>query len=113
MPSSCISRTCSTVSVRSGCGGGVSTQSTAWSAGAAAVVGSYWGIGLAASMPGRRLLEHQVLWRARTTRPEVALTFDDGPHPSYTERFVEALEGAPSTFFMLGEAAAERPELVR
>jgi peptidoglycan/xylan/chitin deacetylase (PgdA/CDA1 family) len=83
------------------------------SAGAAAVVGAYWGIGLAVSAPGRRLLEPQVLWRARTARPEVALTFDDGPHPFYTERFVEALEGAPSTFFMLGEAAAARPGVVR
>ena len=45
---------------------------------------------------------------------QVALTFDDGPGPD-TPAVLDALEGAGirATFFMLGEKAAQRPELVR
>ncbi len=55
------------------------------------------------------------LTRANTTTPAVALTFDDGPHPVWTPRVAELLaaHGARGTFFMLGEAAARQPELVR
>jgi peptidoglycan/xylan/chitin deacetylase (PgdA/CDA1 family) len=44
----------------------------------------------------------------------VALTFDDGPDPCSTPRFLEALEelGWKATFFMLGEMAAASPDLV-
>ena len=45
----------------------------------------------------------------------VALTFDDGPHPDTTPRLLDLLneQGAKATFFVLGEAAARFPELVR
>jgi len=45
----------------------------------------------------------------------VALTFDDGPDPEYTPRLLEILRrhGAHATFFMIGEAARQCPELVR
>jgi peptidoglycan/xylan/chitin deacetylase (PgdA/CDA1 family) len=45
----------------------------------------------------------------------VALTFDDGPHPQTTPGILAALEraGARATFFVVGEAAARWPELVR
>ena len=45
---------------------------------------------------------------------QVALTFDDGPGPD-TPAVLDALEGAGirATFFMLGEKATQRPELVR
>lgn len=45
----------------------------------------------------------------------VALTFDDGPHPVYTERLLDGLKerGVPATFFVIGKNAAECPELVR
>lgn len=45
----------------------------------------------------------------------VALTFDDGPHPEYTPRVIEILERhhARATFFMVGQAALQRPELVK
>ncbi len=35
----------------------------------------------------------------------IALTFDDGPHPSYTEKILNLLEkhGAKATFFVVGE----------
>jgi polysaccharide deacetylase family sporulation protein PdaB len=45
----------------------------------------------------------------------VALTFDDGPNPSTTEQILDALEqyDAVATFFVLGERAADYPEVVR
>jgi peptidoglycan-N-acetylglucosamine deacetylase len=48
------------------------------------------------------------------SRPMAALTFDDGPHPVTTPRFLDLLErhGARGTFFMIGRAAQAHPELV-
>ncbi|QJS08567.1 polysaccharide deacetylase family protein [Streptomyces argyrophyllae] len=45
----------------------------------------------------------------------IALTFDDGPDPASTPRFLEALDelGARATFFVLGEQAVRHPALVR
>jgi peptidoglycan/xylan/chitin deacetylase (PgdA/CDA1 family) len=44
----------------------------------------------------------------------VALTFDDGPSPSSTPAFLDALDslGWKATFFMLGEMAASAPDVV-
>lgn len=38
-------------------------------------------------------------------KKKIALTFDDGPHPIYTEEMLEVLKekGIPATFFLLGE----------
>ena len=43
------------------------------------------------------------------------LTFDDGPSPAWTPVVLAALErvGARATFFVLGEAVLEHPEVVR
>ncbi|WP_406284953.1 bifunctional polysaccharide deacetylase/glycosyltransferase family 2 protein [Embleya sp. NBC_00896] len=45
----------------------------------------------------------------------VALTFDDGPDPTWTPRVLEVLErhDAKATFFMVGADAAAHPDLVR
>ncbi|WP_323183844.1 polysaccharide deacetylase family protein [Streptomyces canus] len=45
----------------------------------------------------------------------VALTFDDGPDPTWTPRILEVLDryGAKGTFFVTGSAAARHPGLVR
>lgn len=53
------------------------------------------------------------LWRGHP-QPRVALTFDDGPHPEDTPALLEILErtGASATFFMVGERARARPDLV-
>jgi peptidoglycan/xylan/chitin deacetylase (PgdA/CDA1 family) len=51
-----------------------------------------------------------------STRDAVAaLTFDDGPHPEFTPRLLDILERhqAHATFFMIGEVAQQRPDLVR
>src|SRR5215470_16653131 len=50
-----------------------------------------------------------------TDSPVVALTFDDGPDPTWTPRLLEILatRNARATFFMLGRAAAAHRDLVR
>jgi peptidoglycan/xylan/chitin deacetylase (PgdA/CDA1 family) len=54
------------------------------------------------------------LWRG-PARPEVALTFDDGPSPITTPRVLEALATADAraTFFLVGKKALAHPQLVR
>jgi peptidoglycan/xylan/chitin deacetylase (PgdA/CDA1 family) len=50
-----------------------------------------------------------------STRPHIALTFDDGPNPGVTDRILDELQkrGAKATFFMIGERIAASPELAR
>ena len=45
----------------------------------------------------------------------IALTFDDGPYPPYTERLLNVLKEkkAHATFFLVAEQARKHPELVR
>ena len=53
--------------------------------------------------------------RFTTARREVWLTIDDGPDPEDTPRILELLAAhdARATFFVIGEAAAHHPELIR
>ncbi|MGZ6792336.1 MAG: polysaccharide deacetylase family protein, partial [Mycobacteriales bacterium] len=82
------------------------------SASALLAAGSYWGVGAVAAAPARRATRDLVVSRVRTSRPEVALTFDDGPDPEWTLRIADALDGAPATFFVLGEQTRRHPEVV-
>lgn len=45
---------------------------------------------------------------------KIAITFDDGPHPYYTEQLLDGLKerGVKATFFVLGKHAEQYPELV-
>jgi peptidoglycan-N-acetylglucosamine deacetylase len=45
----------------------------------------------------------------------VALTFDDGPHPTHTRKVLDTLDeaGAKGTFFVIGRKAEEHPEIVK
>ena len=45
----------------------------------------------------------------------IALTFDDGPYPPYTDRLLDVLKakGIHVTFFLVAEQAQQYPELVR
>lgn len=47
--------------------------------------------------------------------PTAAMTFDDGPHPEYTPRVLDALarREAKATFFLIGRLAERYPDLVR
>lgn len=44
-----------------------------------------------------------------------ALTFDDGPHPVYTEQLLDGLKerGVKATFFVTGEHAELHPDIIR
>lgn len=50
-----------------------------------------------------------------STNRFVALTFDDGPHRSYTDKLVEILKSknARATFFVLGQNAERYPEIMK
>ena len=47
--------------------------------------------------------------------PAIAITFDDGPHPEWTPRVLDALDAAHAraTFFVVGRSVDEHPEIVR
>jgi len=53
--------------------------------------------------------------RVRTDESLVALTFDDGPHPVYTEKVLEILaaHGAYATFFITAANAEKHPDIVK
>ena len=46
---------------------------------------------------------------------KIALTFDDGPHPKYTEQLLDGLKerGVAATFFVTGENAENYPDIIR
>ena len=46
---------------------------------------------------------------------KIAITFDDGPHPSYTEQLLDGLKerGVHATFFVTGEHAQLHPDIIR
>ena len=56
-----------------------------------------------------------ILTMGSSDRREIALTFDDGPHPAFTPQILAALRrlNVPATFFVVGKAAEKRPDLVR
>lgn len=53
--------------------------------------------------------------REEATDKKIALTFDDGPHPKYTEQLLDGLKdrGVVVTFFVTGENAESYPEIIR
>lgn len=52
---------------------------------------------------------------AKAAKPLVALTFDDGPHPTGTPIVLDTLKskGIKGTFFLLGEQVVKYPDLVK
>ena len=86
------------------------TPEAAVTTGALGLLGTGLGWGI---FHPRATLFGPVLWRGRGDRPAVALTFDDGPHPEYTARIAEILsrEGAPATFFCIGQRIERHPGL--
>ncbi len=53
-------------------------------------------------------------WRGDPTRKEIALTFDDGPHPPFTQRLLALLKqlNIKATFFLVGKKVDQAPEVV-
>jgi len=64
----------------------------------------------AATTPGA-----QVITGGRTDLPRVALTFDDGPNPTYTPQILQVLaaNNAHATFFEIGQQVQRNPGLAR
>ena len=56
-----------------------------------------------------------LLQRSGAPEKTIALTFDDGPDPTWTPRVLQVLERqhVPATFFMIGQEMVDHPELVR
>lgn len=59
-------------------------------------------------------LTPRLVYRIKTDLPLVALSFDDGPHPTFTPQVLDILERhqAKATFFLIGERALRHPDLV-
>jgi len=66
-------------------------------------------------VPVLERLTPNILYRIGTTKPLVALSFDDGPNPQFTPQVLELLRqnDARATFFLIGERAEGNPELLR
>lgn len=79
-------------------------------AGAALVAGGYFYAGM---WPDSQIFGRTLV--AGNDPNEIALTYDDGPNDSYTERLLELLarHEARATFFLIGRFARERAALVR
>ncbi|TWI59114.1 polysaccharide deacetylase family protein [Halalkalibacter nanhaiisediminis] len=56
-----------------------------------------------------------VVLRGPLTENKVALTFDDGPDPRFTNQVLDVLKefNVPATFFVLGKRAETYPDIVR
>jgi peptidoglycan/xylan/chitin deacetylase (PgdA/CDA1 family) len=76
-------------------------------------IGVFWTEPLAVLSVLERLTPN-FTYRVRTEHPVVALSFDDGPHPTFTPQVLEILDqhAARATFFLIGERALRHPEVV-
>lgn len=56
----------------------------------------------------------KVVQRENAEQKKIALTFDDGPHPYYTEQLLDGLKkrDVVVTFFVTGEHAALHPDVI-
>ena len=81
-----------------------------------AAVGAALSLALAGVLPGNSFYG-KVITHAENThgRKLIALTFDDGPYPPYTQKLLKLLaaKNVHATFFMVGENAAKHPETVK
>lgn len=62
---------------------------------------------------GTSSAEMTEVWESE--KKKIALTFDDGPHPVYTEQVLQVLDqgNIPATFFLLGQNIEEHQDLVK
>lgn len=60
------------------------------------------------------LVEKVLTEQGKKELQRVALTFDDGPHPYYTEQLLDGLKerGVHATFFVTGEHAELHPDII-
>ncbi len=64
---------------------------------------------------GYRLAVDYRAANAKVEIKKIALTFDDGPHPYYTEQLLDGLaeRGVHATFFVTGEHAELHPDIIK
>lgn len=83
---------------------------------ASALTITFFTFNVFATDKGRPYYEEKgfVLWDINTEDKIVAITFDDGPHPKYTEEILDVLERhqAKATFFALGQHAEKHPDII-
>ena len=86
----------------------------AWQWAAAVAAANHLLLGAAGMVPQSTVLGPN-LTRLPASRPEVALTFDDGPDPAVTPHVLDLLDAAcvRATFFCIGARARAHPALVR
>jgi peptidoglycan/xylan/chitin deacetylase (PgdA/CDA1 family) len=73
-------------------------------------------IGLYGTFVPTSSLWGKVIWRAAgCTKPQVSLTFDDGPTEGFTDRILDRLGelDVKATFFVIGRNVARCPDLLR
>ncbi len=60
------------------------------------------------------LVKKVIAEREENETKKIALTFDDGPHPYYTEQLLDGLKerGVCATFFVTGEHAQLHPDII-
>jgi peptidoglycan-N-acetylglucosamine deacetylase len=63
-------------------------------------------------LPVLERLTPNIVYRVRTDLPLVALSFDDGPHPTFTRQVLDILHrhSAKATFFLIGDRALRHPD---
>ena len=73
------------------------------------------GLLILSAMPLRAIGESQVYRSVKTNSMQIAITFDDGPHPTLTPAILEILNRyhVQATFFMVGVNVQNYPETAR
>lgn len=83
----------------------------------AVLAANHLALGLIGIWPRSSLLGENMirLPDAAARRGEIAVTFDDGPHPEVTPMVLDILDryGVKASFFCVGEKAAAHPDIVR
>jgi len=69
----------------------------------------------AAGVPAYPPVDGAVVYRVPVAERVVALTFDDGPRPPFTDAILDVLrdQGIVATFFLVGQNVERHPELAR
>lgn len=64
---------------------------------------------------GRTVLAHPTFSAPLVPSKKISLTFDDGPHPGYTEKLLALLKekGVSATFFVVGKQVEKYPHLLQ
>ncbi len=98
--------------------GPAASTSGAWKKGyddASAKYASKPGWNQAPSVPGKPVYAQTTYSSVSVSQPCVAMTFDDGPHPSNTPRLLDMLKqrNIKATFFVVGTNSQAYPQILR